>query len=59
METLKKEALNAISRLSENAKIDDIMYRLYVIDKIKKGREAIRDGKYISVELLKEEIKSW
>lgn len=59
METLKEEALNAISRLSENAKIDDIMYQLYVIDKIKKGREAIREGKYISVELLKKEIKSW
>lgn len=59
METLKEEALNAISKLSKNANIDDIMYRLYVIDKIKKGQEAIRKGKSISVESLKEEIKSW
>lgn len=59
METLKEEAINAISKLPESADIDDIMYRLYVIDKIKKGREATQDGKTISAESLKEEIKSW
>jgi len=35
------------------------MYRLYVIDKIKKGQAAVQDGKTISVARLKEEIKSW
>ena len=59
MATLKKEALNAISKLPNSAKIDDIMYRLYVIDKIKKGQEAIQNGKTISVEELKKEMKSW
>ncbi len=59
METLKDEALNAISKLPETADIDDIMYRLYVIDKIKKGKEAIQEGKSISVESLKEEMKTW
>ena len=59
METLKEEAINAISKLPETADIDDIMYRLYVIDKIKKGQKAIQEGKSISVESLKEEMKSW
>ena len=59
METLKDEALNAISKLPETANIDDIMYRLYVINKIRKGQEAIKEGKSISVESLKEEMKSW
>jgi hypothetical protein len=59
MEILKYEAINAISKLPETADIDDIMYRLYVIDKIKKGQEAIREGKSISVESLREEMKSW
>ena len=31
METLKEEAIEAISKLPESADIDDIMYRLYVI----------------------------
>jgi len=59
METLREEAINIISRLSDSASIDDIMYRLYVIDKVRKGREAIKLGNSISVEGLKGEIESW
>ena len=59
MQALKKEAIDVISKLPESADIDEIMYRLYVIDKIKKGQEAIKEGKVVSVKLLKEEMKSW
>jgi predicted transcriptional regulator len=59
METLKQEAIKAISKLPESANIDDIMYELYVIDKVKKGREAAERGESISIEDLKREIQSW
>jgi hypothetical protein len=59
MESLKKEAMNAISKMPETADIDDIMYRLYVIDKVRKGREAVQQGKVISVDELREETQSW
>ena len=59
MESLKQEVMNAISKMTETADIDDIMYRLYVIDKVRKGKQAVRQGKVISAEELKEEIKSW
>jgi len=59
MESLKQEVLNAISKMPETADIEDIMYRLYVIDKVRKGREAVQQGKVISVEELREEITSW
>ncbi|GAN34416.1 MAG: hypothetical protein DYG83_06060 [Candidatus Brocadia sp. AMX2] len=59
MITIKKEALEVISRLPDSANMDDIMYHLYVLDKIRKGQEAIKDGKIISVEELKKEMKSW
>ena len=59
METLKQEAINAISKLPDTADIDEIMYRLYVIDKIKKGKEAVKDGKVISIDELKREMNSW
>ena len=59
METLKKQAIGAISKLPESANIDDIMYRLYVIDKIQKGRDAVKEGKTISIKSLKTEMKSW
>ena len=59
MESLKQEVMSAISKMPETADIEDIMYRLYVIDKVRKGREALQQGKVISVEELREEIKSW
>lgn len=53
METLKDEAMNVISKLPDSANIDDIMYRLYVIDKVRKGREAIKQGDMISSDQLR------
>ena len=58
METLREEAINVISKLPDSASIDDIMYRLYVIDKVRKGREAIKQGDSISIEELKGEMES-
>ena len=59
MESLKQEALNSISKMPDTAEIDDIMYRLYVIDKVRKGREAVQRGDVLSIEELKKEIESW
>ena len=59
MESLKQEALNVISKMPDTAEIDDIMYRLYVIDKVRKGREAVQRGEVVSMEDLKKEIGSW
>ncbi|MBI4684452.1 MAG: hypothetical protein HY755_04555 [Nitrospirae bacterium] len=59
METLKQEAIRVISKLPETANIDDIMYELYVVDKVKKGREAVERGESTSIEDLKREIQSW
>ena len=59
MESLKQEALNVISKLPDTAELDDIMYRLYVIDRVRKGREAVKRGEVVSIEDLKKEIESW
>jgi len=59
MESLKQEAINVISKMPDTAEIDDIMYRLYVIDKVRKGREAVQRGEVVLIEDLKKEIESW
>jgi hypothetical protein len=59
METLKQEAIKAISKLPESASIDDIMYEIYVVDKVKKGREAVKQNDTVSVEALKREMQTW
>lgn len=59
METLKQEAIRVISKLPDTANIDDIMYELYLIDKVKKGREAAERGNTVSNEDLKREMQTW
>ena len=59
MENLKQRVITIFKKLPDNATIEDMMYRLYVIEKIRKGKEAIKDGKAISVDDLKKEIEKW
>jgi len=59
MQAVKQEALNIIDQLPEDADMDEIMYRLYVLDKIRKGRDAVEQGKTRTREELKREIDSW
>ena len=58
-QTLKQEALESLQRLPDNADIDEIMYRLYILDKLRKSREAIESGQVINHEDLKREIEQW
>ncbi len=59
MQTIKQEAIDAISKMPEQTNMDEIMYRLYVIDKIKKGREAAGRGDVTSIDELRKEIEQW
>lgn len=59
MDTLKNDIIDAINKLPESATIDDIMYRLYVIDKVRKGREAVKKGETVSVDEIKKEMEAW
>jgi hypothetical protein len=59
MDTLKRDIMDAIKKMPDSATIDDIMYRLYVIDKVRKGREAVERGEIVSVEDLKKEMETW
>ena len=59
MQTIKQEAINAISSLPDSATLDDIMYRLYVIDKVKKGLDAIDNGDSLTMDDLNKEVDKW
>jgi len=56
---LKEEAIQAIESLPKNAKLDDIMYRLYVIDKVRKGQNAVKEGHVLDIDQLKQEMTKW
>ncbi|MEW6488969.1 MAG: hypothetical protein AB1578_13765 [Thermodesulfobacteriota bacterium] len=59
MRSAREEALESISRMPDTATMDDIMYRLYVLDKIRIGLEAAERGDVISNEDLKQEMETW
>lgn len=59
MQFTKHDALETIGKLPDDADMDEIMYRLYVLDKVRKGQEAAEQGRTISSEDLKREIESW
>ncbi len=59
MRAVKQEALDVINSLPEDADLDEIMYCLYVLDKIRKGQEAKERGDTISDEGLRHEIEAW
>lgn len=59
MQLTKQDALETIGKLPDDADMDEIMYRLYVLNKVRKGQEAAEQGRTISSEDLKREIESW
>ena len=59
MQPAKQEALEIIGKLPDGSDMDEIMYRLYVLDKIRKGQEAVEQGRTTSSEALTREIDAW
>lgn len=58
-QSLKQEALESLQLLPDDTDIDEMMYRLYVVDKLHKSREAVQLGQVISQEDLDKEIAKW
>jgi hypothetical protein len=55
----KQNALEAIQQLPDTVDFDEIVYRLYVLNKINQGMKDVDDGKGISQEELTREIEQW
>jgi hypothetical protein len=59
MQAAKQEVLNTINQLPEDTDMEEIMYRLYVLDKIRKGQLAVEKGITISSDDLQREMETW
>ena len=59
MHTLKQIVHDIADHLPEDADVDEIMYRLYVLDKLNKSRKAIEHNEVITHDDLKREIEQW
>ena len=57
--TSKAEAIKAIAGLPDDVAMEEIMYRLYVLDKIHQGEQDVQEGRVLSQEDLKKEAAGW
>jgi len=59
MPTLKAEVLEKINRMPDDSTFDDLMYEMYLINKIKIGQEQFQRNEFISHEQLINESSRW
>ncbi|MDD4905203.1 MAG: hypothetical protein PHD39_03440 [Methylobacter tundripaludum] len=59
MQAVKQEALDTIARLPEDADMEEIMYRLYVLENIRRGQQDATQGKIQSAEEVLRDIQTW
>jgi len=57
--TAKQEAIEAIERLPDNVALEEIVYRLYVLNKIHLGLQDVEAGRTVSSTDLTREIEQW
>jgi predicted transcriptional regulator len=55
----KQQAIEAIEQLPVNVALDEIVYRLYVLNKVHQGLDDVDAGRVVSSEALAAEIEQW
>lgn len=58
-QSAKQDAIEAIEQLPDDVALDEIVYRLYVINKVRQGMQDVDAGRTLSSEELKREIEQW
>ena len=59
MQLLKQEAINVISKLPDNADMEEIIYRLYVLENIRRGQLDSELGKTTPADEVLRIIETW
>ena len=58
MQSAKQEALEAIQRLPDTADTEEMMYRLYVLENVRRGQQDANSGNTKPVEDVLKDIKT-
>ena len=59
MQTAKQEAIDAIQLLPASANTEEIIYRLYVLENIRRGQQDASNDKLYSAQEVLKEIQEW
>lgn len=57
--TAKQDVARLLSQLPDDATLEDIQYHLYVLEKIRRGREDIEAGRGRITEQAQERLRRW
>ena len=55
----KQEVGELLAQLPDDATLEDIQYHVYVLEKIKRGRQDIESGRSCTTEQARERLSRW
>ena len=55
----KQATLNHVKRLEDDVSFEDIIYELYVLEKIQRGLKDSEEGRVVSHEEAKQRLSRW
>ena len=55
----KEKVLEAVNKMPNNFDLDELVERLIFIEKVEKGLDQLKEGKTLSTDELREEVKEW
>jgi hypothetical protein len=59
IQTLKQELANMIQNLPDDCTIEDVQYRLHLINKVRRGEERLKAEGGISQKAAEERLSKW
>jgi len=59
MQTAKQDVEQLLHNLPDETTLEDIQYHLYVLEKVRRGREDIAEGRSYSQAEAKEHLSQW
>lgn len=59
MSTAKDSVRKILDQLSDDSTLEDIMYHIYVQEKVERGEDDVREGRVISQEEAEERMSRW
>ncbi|MBS3959765.1 MAG: hypothetical protein KGZ52_10235 [Xanthomonadaceae bacterium] len=57
--TAKQEVAQLLTQLPDDATLEDIQYHVYVLEKIRRGRADITEGRSYTTEQARERLARW
>lgn len=57
--TAKQDVANLLAQLPDDATLEDIQYHVYVLEKIRRGRADIAEGRNQTTEQARETLARW